>query len=462
MALLLRAALLDLPAGGLAPVLRELAGVLSERLEAREKARSEPRACGTEAAILALSPIVILLLIGAASPGYLAAYRTSAGTVVCSSAAALICGCYLLMRRLGRIPEPRAHRRPGDERRVAVLLGLPGRRRPAARALRSLAAAAGAVGMRSPRAEGAAVAPAPAASAARACPSRCRGWSHPSAGYEGRPSPRGQAKTGSLFFAKKALLAVAVPFVPLLPYLRRPAPSLARDLVAGPRGAGVLPARPRRCARGEERREAIFLDLPEAISVMALSLGAGQSLRQALELAARDCGGPLGDELTSALSLARRDRALGEREALVAVAARAASQLLRFAELLAAKESPYLEFLRSQAAGMRAEQNRYLERAADRAYLAMHAPLVPLLAVARAAPRLRLPPLPHPNDLIHERRKHNANLIRSGSGFLAATQRTGGARRQLVNWVVLAVGLAAAAARSSRSRPALEHAAEKS
>jgi hypothetical protein len=30
---------------------------------------------------------------------------------------------------------------------------------------------------------------------------------------------------------------------------------------------------------------------------------------------------------------------------------------------------------------MRCEQNRYLERAADRAYLAMHAPLVPLLAM---------------------------------------------------------------------------------
>jgi hypothetical protein len=30
---------------------------------------------------------------------------------------------------------------------------------------------------------------------------------------------------------------------------------------------------------------------------------------------------------------------------------------------------------------MRAEQSRYLERAADRAYLAMHAPLAPLLAV---------------------------------------------------------------------------------
>jgi hypothetical protein len=40
-----------------------------------------------------------------------------------------------------------------------------------------------------------------------------------------------------------------------------------------------------------------------------------------------------------------------------------------------------LEFLRVQAAQARAEQNRYLERAADRAYLAMHAPIAPLLAV---------------------------------------------------------------------------------
>jgi hypothetical protein len=53
----------------------------------------------------------------------------------------------------------------------------------------------------------------------------------------------------------------------------------------------------------------------------------------------------------------------------------------RFAELLAAKESPYLDFLKSQASLSRAEQNRYLERAADRAYLSMHAPIAPLLAV---------------------------------------------------------------------------------
>jgi tight adherence protein B len=65
---LLRAGLLDLPAGGLAPVLRELAAVLSERFEAREKARSRAATLRLEAAILALSPIVLLLLIGAASP----------------------------------------------------------------------------------------------------------------------------------------------------------------------------------------------------------------------------------------------------------------------------------------------------------------------------------------------------------------------------------------------------------
>ena len=92
--------------------------------------------------------------------------------------------------------------------------------------------------------------------------------------------------------------------------------------------------------------------------------------------------GPLGEELTRALSLARRERSLGEREALVRVAREAGEPTFaRFAELIAAKESPYLDFLQQQAREARAEQNRYLERAADRAYLAMHAPVAPLLAV---------------------------------------------------------------------------------
>ncbi len=112
-ALLLRASLLELPAGGLAPVLRELAGVLSERLEAGEKARSRASTLQLEAAILALSPIVLFLLVGLASPAYLEAYRTPAGTLVGVIGGLLIFGCYLLMLRLGRVPEPR---RTGGER----------------------------------------------------------------------------------------------------------------------------------------------------------------------------------------------------------------------------------------------------------------------------------------------------------------------------------------------------------
>lgn len=112
--LLLRAGLVDLPAGGLAPVLRELSDVLRTRFEAREKARSRAHSLQVEAAILALSPIVLLLLVGVASPTYLDAYKTPAGTIVGVLGGLLIFGCYLLMRRLGRVPEPR---RTAEEKR---------------------------------------------------------------------------------------------------------------------------------------------------------------------------------------------------------------------------------------------------------------------------------------------------------------------------------------------------------
>jgi tight adherence protein B len=105
-ALLLRAGLVELPAGGLAPLLRDLSVMLSERFEAREKARTKASSLQLEAAILALSPIVLLLLVGAASPTYLAAYKTAAGTAVATAGGIAIFACYLLMRRLGRIPEP--------------------------------------------------------------------------------------------------------------------------------------------------------------------------------------------------------------------------------------------------------------------------------------------------------------------------------------------------------------------
>jgi tight adherence protein C len=192
----------------------------------------------------------------------------------------------------------------------------------------------------------------------------------------------GRQETLRELFAKKLLLAFATPFVPLAPYAAavKHAPSLLLVLVLALAGSFVPDLILRDEAR--RRRETIFLDLPEAISVMGLALRAGQSLRQALELAARDCGGPLGHELSRALSLARRDRDLGDRDALVAVARETREPtFLRFAELLSTKESPYVEFLRDQAKQMRSDQSRYLERAADRAYLQMHAPVIPLLAV---------------------------------------------------------------------------------
>ena len=105
-AALLRVAFGDVPTGRVAPVLRELALVLRERWEIRERARSRALSLSREATLLALSPLAFLLLIGASSPGYLAAYRTTGGTVVSLIASLVIFGCYLAMRRLGRIPDP--------------------------------------------------------------------------------------------------------------------------------------------------------------------------------------------------------------------------------------------------------------------------------------------------------------------------------------------------------------------
>ena len=87
-------------------MLRELARVLRERWETRERARSRALSLRREAAILAVSPLAFLLLIGATSPGYLNAYRSSGGTAVSLIGALVILGCYLAMLRLGRVPEP--------------------------------------------------------------------------------------------------------------------------------------------------------------------------------------------------------------------------------------------------------------------------------------------------------------------------------------------------------------------
>ena len=169
----------------------------------------------------------------------------------------------------------------------------------------------------------------------------------------------------------------------LLPYAAATRAAAVGGRPAAPRRCGLLRSRPLAAVGGQA---AAGGDLPRPA-------GGDRGARARASAPASRCGrrssspratapGPLGEELTRALSLARRERSLGEREALVRVAREAGEPTFaRFAELLAAKESPYLDFLRQQAAQARAEQNRYLERAADRAYLAMHAPVAPLLAV---------------------------------------------------------------------------------
>ena len=52
------------------------------------------------------SGTALLLLVGSASPAYMAAYRTGVGTVVAAAGGLAIFVCYLAMRHLGRIPEP--------------------------------------------------------------------------------------------------------------------------------------------------------------------------------------------------------------------------------------------------------------------------------------------------------------------------------------------------------------------
>ena len=190
----------------------------------------------------------------------------------------------------------------------------------------------------------------------------------------------GEGKSFRRFLLDELLSALCLPAIPalLLGVIARVSLPLPLLAVLGCVGLAVPELSLRRAL--DRRRERILLDLPDAVSMLALALAAGRSIPQGLALAAHETGGPLGADLGAALSLARREQGLDPRAALARIAAASGEpNFLRFAELLAHKESPYLEFLRSQARQARAEQSRRLERAADRAYLAMHAPLAPLL-----------------------------------------------------------------------------------
>ncbi len=263
------------------------------------------------------------------------------------------------------------------------------------------------------------------------------------------------------YFAYRLLgekaMFVAVPIAaPLLPYAAATGrlPSAAVLLLLAVAGFFALDLLLR--TEVKRRREAIFLDLPEAIAVLALALGR-QSLRQALELAAT---APARSARTHPRALSRPPRAL-PRRARGTRPGRARGRradLRRFCELLAAKESPYLEFLRQQARPRRAEP---LPGARRRPRLPGHAravaPLLAVLVLLLAYGFLRFLA-----QTVCNQPKEVVMLNLLFSRLLEAAERIRREERGdgLVNWVVLAVGLAAAAAaswrcssRRSRRRP---------
>jgi Flp pilus assembly protein TadB len=103
---LLRAGLIDVPSGRIAPEFRKLAHLAGERFEAAEKARSRTEILRIQAAVFAFGPPGLLLAVSALQPKYLDVYKTFAGTLVGIFVGLVIVACYVLMRRLGRVSEP--------------------------------------------------------------------------------------------------------------------------------------------------------------------------------------------------------------------------------------------------------------------------------------------------------------------------------------------------------------------
>jgi Flp pilus assembly protein TadB len=103
---LLRAGLVDVPSGRIAPEFRKLARLAGERFEAAEKARSRTEILRAQAAVFSFGPPGLLLAVSALQPKYLDVYKTFAGTLVGIFVGFVIIACYVLMRRLGRVSEP--------------------------------------------------------------------------------------------------------------------------------------------------------------------------------------------------------------------------------------------------------------------------------------------------------------------------------------------------------------------
>lgn len=157
--------------------------------------------------------------------------------------------------------------------------------------------------------------------------------------------------------------------------------------------AGLVLAAPRlrRHRAAARQRAAVEAQLPEVVDLLALAVGAGLTVHQALHAVARRTAGPFGAALTDALTEVARGRRLAD--AVDGLPSKAGDAVRPLASALAACErygAPVRESLERLALETRDRQRRRAEQAARRVPVLLLFPLVlcilPAFALLAVAP----------------------------------------------------------------------------
>ena len=171
------------------------------------------------------------------------------------------------------------------------------------------------------------------------------------------------------------------------------APALAVFPVAAVPAAAAAVAVPvlRRRQRQRRRVAAVEASMPEAVDLLQLAVGAGLSVRLAVEAVAQRTDGPLGDELRRAVAETARGRRLAD--ALYDLPLRAGDAVRPLVGVLVACErygAPLAAGLERLASEVRATSRRRAEEAARRVPVKLLFPLVtcilPAFALLTVAP----------------------------------------------------------------------------
>jgi tight adherence protein C len=165
--------------------------------------------------------------------------------------------------------------------------------------------------------------------------------------------------------------------------------------VLGASLAALVWALPAVAARRAQRRRAALIrrELPEAVDLLALAVGAGLTVPLAVEAVARRSGGPVGGALGAAVATAGAGRRLGD--ALSELPRHLGEEVRPLATTLVGSlrdGSPAADGLDRLAVELRAERRRRAEEVARRVPIKLLFPLVacilPAFALLTVAPLL--------------------------------------------------------------------------